>query len=40
MDDDKLRKESAEQELKGSGQKIKGKIQEGVAAEAALPSQR
>ena len=28
--DDKLKKESAEQELKGTGQKIKGKVQEGA----------
>lgn len=27
---DKLKKESAEQELKGIGQQIKGKVQEGV----------
>ena len=27
---DKLRNESAEQELKGTGQRIKGKVQEGV----------
>jgi uncharacterized protein YjbJ (UPF0337 family) len=27
---DKLRKESAEQELKGAGQRIKGKVQEGA----------
>lgn len=27
---DKLRKESTEQELKGIGQQVKGKIQEGV----------